>query len=71
MKGISNKKMIIYTLCDPNALKLEQEGYGYVVDSIGSLGGVVPYTAYNTRKSYLQNHFLMMEHLNLQEYSKD
>lgn len=56
MKGISNKKMIIYTLCDPNALKLEQEGYGYVVDSIGSLGGVVPYTAYNTRKSYLQNH---------------
>ena len=44
------------TLFDPNALKLEQEGYGYVVASIGELGGVVPYTAYNTRKSYLENH---------------
>ncbi len=43
------------TLFEPNALKIEQEGYGYVVASIGELGGVVPYTAYNAKKSYIKN----------------
>lgn len=43
------------TLFEPNALQLEQQGYGYVVTSIGELGGVVPYTAYNAKKSYIEN----------------
>ncbi len=28
---------------------------GYVVASVGELGGNVPYTAYNAKKSYLEN----------------
>lgn len=43
------------SLFEPNALQLEQQGYGYVVASLGELGGVVPYTAYNARKSYIEN----------------
>lgn len=42
------------TLFEPNALRLEQEEYGYVVASLGELGGEVPYTVYNARKSYLE-----------------
>ena len=38
---------------EPNALNLEQEGYGYVVASIGELGGEVPYTTFNALKSYI------------------
>ena len=36
-------------LFEPNALELEKEGYGYVVASLGELGGVVPYTAFFAR----------------------
>jgi NitT/TauT family transport system substrate-binding protein len=43
------------TLFEPNALKLEQEGYGYVVASLGKLGGEVPYTVFNAKKSYIKN----------------
>lgn len=39
---------------EPTALQLEKEGYGYVVASTGELGGVVPYTAYNAKKSYIE-----------------
>lgn len=42
------------SLFEPNALQLEQQGYGYVVASLGELGGVVPYTAYNARSSYIK-----------------
>lgn len=41
-------------LFEPNATKLEKEGYGYVVGSIGMLSGEVPYTAFNARKSYIK-----------------
>lgn len=40
---------------EPTASSLEKEGIGYIVASIGKLGGVVPYTAYNARKSYIEN----------------
>lgn len=40
-------------LFEPSALQLEKQGYGYVVASLGELGGVVPYTAYNAKKSYI------------------
>lgn len=43
------------TLFEPNALQVEKQGYGYVVASVGELGGVVPYTAYNARISYIKN----------------
>lgn len=42
------------TLFEPNALEIEKEGYGYVVASIGELGGIVPYTSYSARKSYIK-----------------
>lgn len=41
------------TLFEPNASDVEKEGYGYVVASVGELGGVAPYTAYNARTSYI------------------
>ena len=41
------------TLFEPNATSVEKHGYGYVVAYIGELGGSVPYTAYNARKSYI------------------
>lgn len=45
------------TFCEPNALQVEQQGYGYIVASVGELGGVVPYTSYSARTSYLkENH---------------
>lgn len=42
------------TLFEPNALEVEQQGYGYVVASVGELGGVVPYTSYSARKSFIE-----------------
>ena len=41
------------TLFEPNATSVEKNGFGHVVAYIGDLGGVVPYTAYNARKSYI------------------
>ncbi len=42
------------TLFEPNATSVEKEGLGYVVAYIGDLGGFVPYTAYNARKSFIE-----------------
>lgn len=42
-------------LFEPNANKLEKEGYGYVVGSVGMISGEVPYTAFNAKKSYIKN----------------
>lgn len=36
-------------------MQVEQEGYGYVVASVGELGGVVPYTSYSAKGSYIKN----------------
>lgn len=41
-------------LFEPTASELEKEGYGYIVASIGELGGDVPYTTYNAKKSYIK-----------------
>lgn len=43
------------SLFEPTATQVEQQGYGYIVASLGQLGGVVPYTVYTTQKSYLDN----------------
>ena len=44
------------TLFEPTASQVEKEGYGYVVESVGKLGGNVPYTSFSARKSYLNSH---------------
>ena len=49
------------TLFEPNATSVEKNGYGYVVAYIGELGGLVPYTAYNARKSYIDENPLVIE----------
>lgn len=49
------------TLFEPNALEIEQQGYGYVVASVGDLGGVVPYTSYSARKSYINKNKDLIE----------
>lgn len=41
---------------EPFATGLELEGKGYVVASLGTDSGYVPYTAYCARKSYLDAH---------------
>ena len=43
------------TLFEPNALDVERQGFGYVVASIGELGGTVPYTSYSARSSFIEN----------------
>ncbi|MDD4718546.1 MAG: ABC transporter substrate-binding protein [Bacilli bacterium] len=49
------------TLFEPLALQIEKQGYGYVVESVGVIGGVVPYTAYNAKKSYIENNPKIIE----------
>ena len=45
----------IYTFSEPNATKLESQGLGYVVGSVGELSGEMPYTAFYARKSFIEN----------------
>lgn len=42
------------SLFEPNATQVEKAGYGYIVASLGELGGVIPYTSYSARISYLE-----------------
>ena len=49
------------TLFEPNASDVEKEGYGYVVASVGELGGIAPYTAYNARMSYINENKEIIE----------
>lgn len=42
-------------LFEPNASKLEKEGLGYIVGNVGAYSGEVPYTAFYTRKSFMEN----------------
>lgn len=44
------------TVFEPSGLQLEKEGYGYVVASLGKLGGEVPYTTFQAKKSYIEKH---------------
>ena len=43
------------------ALEIESEGYGYVVASIGELGGIVPYTSYSAKTSFLEENKELIE----------
>ena len=55
--------MIVVALREPNGTKLEALGYGYIVGSVGSASGEMPYTAFNARKSYIKNHKDIIEKL--------
>ena len=43
------------SLFEPNATQVENEGYGYIVASLGELGGVIPYTSYSAKTSFIEN----------------
>lgn len=49
------------TLFEPTALEIEQQGYGYVVASIGELGGIVPYTSYSAKISFIEKNPELIE----------
>lgn len=42
-------------LFEPQATKVVNEGYGHIVAFLGEIGGVVPYTAFNAKTSYINN----------------
>ena len=56
--------LFFYTLREPNATKLESQGLGYVVGSIGELSGEMPYTAFYARKSFIQNNQDLLKRFN-------
>ena len=43
------------SLFEPLATQVVNQGYGYKVASLGEYGGVLPYTAYNARISYIED----------------
>lgn len=43
------------SLFEPNATEMEKQELGYIVAYLGELGGEVPYTAYNARRSYIKD----------------
>lgn len=45
----------IYALSEPTATEVAEQGYGYVVASLGELGGVVPYTSFSAKKSFIND----------------
>lgn len=49
------------TLFEPTATMVENENKGYVVASVGSLGGTVPYTSFSARKSYIKDNKDLIE----------
>lgn len=54
-------RLLILALREPTALEVEQQGYGYVVASVGELGGIVPYTSYSARTSFIEENKEIIE----------
>ena len=52
------------TLFEPTASMVEKEGYGYVVASVGELGGIVPYTSFSARRDYIKQNPDIIKHFN-------
>lgn len=42
-------------LFEPNALNLEKQKYGCVLASLGNISGIVPYTTFYAKESYIKN----------------
>ena len=49
------------SLFEPNATQVQEQGYGYIVASLGELGGVIPYTSYSAKTSYINNNKEIIE----------
>ena len=49
------------TLFEPTASMTEEQGKGYVVASVGEASGEVPYTAYCSKKSYIEENSDIIE----------
>ncbi len=43
------------SLFEPTATALVRQGYGYVVMSLGTESGTIPYTVYNAKESYIES----------------
>lgn len=41
-------------LFEPNASLLVKNGYGFIATSVGTYSGIMPYTAFNAKKSYIE-----------------
>lgn len=52
------------TLFEPTASEVEKQGFGYVVASVGELGGVVPYTSFSARDSFIKNNSSLIANFN-------
>jgi NitT/TauT family transport system substrate-binding protein len=52
------------TLFEPNALQVEKQGFGYVVASVGVLGGEAPFTVYSARKSFIEENETLIKNFN-------
>ena len=50
------------SLFEPTATALEKEGKGYIVASLGEESGAMPYTAYSTAKSYMDEQPQIIQH---------
>lgn len=46
---------------EPGATTLEQQGKGYVVASLGTDSGYVPYTAFSAKKSYISKNITVIQ----------
>ena len=44
------------TLFEPTATNIEKQNKGYIVSSLGTLSGSIPYTCFATKSSYLKEH---------------
>ena len=51
-------------LFEPNATKIEKEGYGCVLASLGKITGVVPYTAFYAKEDYVNDNKESLEKFN-------
>lgn len=52
------------SLFEPTATEVAEQGYGYVVASLGELGGVVPYTSFSAKKSYIADNKELIKSFN-------
>lgn len=53
------------TLFEPTASQVEKQGYGYIVESVGKLGGIVPYTSFSARNSYIKENKEIIKNFDL------
>ena len=52
------------SLFEPTASEVVEQGYGYKVASLGELGGVLPYTSYSAKKSFIKDNKDLIESFN-------